>query len=809
MIGNFISPRQQRFPVLAHLLFAGLLGLAGGAPAWGQADTLASIPRQLARYERARVQEKLFLHLDRPVYLSGETMWFKVYAVDGTYSRPLTLSSVAYVEVLDAKNHPVLQGKIALKNAVGQGSFVVPASVASGSYTVRAYTSWMKNFAPETYFHSPVTVLNTFVASGAAARPAKDSVAYEAQFFPEGGNLVQGLRSKVAVKVTDQAGRGVVATGNVLNQQGAIVCTFSTLRLGMGSFLFTPASAQETYTAVLTLGPGQTISRPLPRAYAEGYVMHLERGEQNLLTLTVDATQRPPEMLFLLAHSRQHTALATRLQLVNGHALFLFRSDQLLGGVSHFTVFNEAQQPVAERLYFQRPAQGLALTAQADKPQYGPREKVQLQLAVAATAPTASASLSMAVYRLDSLAAMPSHTIDQYLGLTSELKGNVENPDYYFTANDPEATDNLLLTQGWSRFRWEDVLAPSLPAPKFLPEPNGPVVQARLTRAGTTTPRQGVMTYLSSPSRIIRLNNAVSNEDGLVQFEMHHFNGPQDLVVQTDPQQDSTCQIQLLEPFSTRYRSTPGRAYGLTPRFQNDYEKRHLQAQVQHLYFGKYRNLYARERTDSLGFYGKPDETYLLDKYTRFKVLEEVLREYVPGVVVRIRKDGFHFLVVDKVNKTLLAENPIVLLDGVPVFNINKIMAMPSIKIRKLEVIDSRYFQGLAVYNGVVSFSTYKGDLEGFQLDPRVLVERYEGVQRQREFYAPRYDTPAAAQSRLPDLRNLLYWNPDITVTGTQAQTLNFFTGDQAGRYLVVVQGLAADGQAGSQRLVLEVKPTL
>ncbi|MGY3088561.1 hypothetical protein ACVWYF_001594 [Hymenobacter sp. UYAg731] len=809
MTSHFITFRQPRFPAFAGLFLAGLLGLAGAAPAWGQADTLASLPRQLARYEKARVQEKLFLHLDRPVYLSGETMWFKVYAVDGTYSRPLTLSSVAYVEVLDAKNRPVLQAKIALKNAVGQGSFVVPASVASGSYTVRAYTSWMKNFAPEAYFHGPVTVLNTFVASGAAARPAKDSVAYEAQFFPEGGNLVQGLRSKVALKVTDQAGHGVAATGKVLNQKGAVVATFSTLRLGMGSFLFTPASALDTYTAVLTLGPGQTISRPLPRAFAQGYVMHLERSEPNQLTLTVDATQRLPETLFLLAHSRQQTALATRMQLMNGHAVFVFRPDQLLGGVSHFTVFNTAQQPVAERLYFQRPTPGLAVAAQADKPQYGPREKVQVQLALADADPAASASLSMAVYRLDSLAATPALAIDRYLGLTSELKGPVENPDYYFTANDAEATDNLLLTQGWSRFRWEDVLAPSLPAPRFLPEPNGPVVQARLTRAGTATPRPGVMTYLSSPSRIIRLSNAVSDADGRVQFELHHFDGPQDLVVQTDPQQDSTCQIQVLEPFSTRYRSGPDLAYGLTPRFQPDYEKRHLQTQVQNLYFGKYRNRYATERVDSLAFYGKPDETYLLDKYTRFKVLEEVLREYVPGVVVRIRKDGFHFLVADKVNQTLLAENPMVLLDGVPVFNINRIMAMPSIKIRKLEVVDSRYFQGLAVYNGVVSFSTYKGDLEGFQLDPRVLVEHYEGVQRQREFYAPRYDTPATAQSRLPDLRNLLYWNPNITTTGSQPQTLSFFTGDQAGRYLVVLQGLAADGQAASQRLVLEVKPAL
>jgi hypothetical protein len=180
----------------------------------------------------------------------------------------------------------------------------------------------------------------------------------------------------------------------------------------------------------------------------------------------------------------------------------------------------------------------------------------------------------------------------------------------------------------------------------------------------------------------------------------------------------------------------------------------------------------------------------------------------VPGVLVRIRKDGFHLLVVDKTNKSVL-EAPLMLLDGVPVFDANKIMGINPLKIRKLEVVDGRYYQGPAVYNGIVSFTTYKGDLEGFQLDPRVLVQQYEGVQRQREFYSPRYDTPEAQQSRLPDLRNLLYWNPEINLAGPAAQTLNFYTGDQTGRYLVVLQGLSAAARPGSTSFVMEVKPPM
>ncbi|UOQ81618.1 hypothetical protein [Hymenobacter sp. 5414T-23] len=108
-----------------------------------------------------------------------------------------------------------------------------------------------------------------------------------------------------------------------------------------------------------------------------------------------------------------------------------------------------------------------------------------------------------------------------------------------------------------------------------------------------------------------------------------------------------------------------------------------------------------------------------------------------------------------------------------------------------------------------MSYSTYKGDLAGFQLDPRALIQEYEGVQYQREFYSPSYATAEEKQRRLPDMRNLLYWNPDVTTTATGSTTLEFFTSDQPGTYEVVVQGLAADGLSGTARFQFEVKPAL
>ena len=229
-------------------------------------------------------------------------------------------------------------------------------------------------------------------------------------------------------------------------------------------------------------------------------------------------------------------------------------------------------------------------------------------------------------------------------------------------------------------------------------------------------------------------------------------------------------------------------------------------SQVQQAYFSPYRNLVTLPRTDSSAFYGKDDETYRLDDFTRFPVMEEVMREYVPAVMVRKRKDGFHFLVLDNVRKTVFQENPLVMLDGVAVFDIDKIMAFDPLRIKKLEVLTRGHSLGPLVFSGIVSYSTYTGDLNGFQLDPRAMSIDYEGLQRQRIFYSPQYDNEKARKSRLPDRRNLLFWEPAVSLTKGEKKQLEFYTSDVTGNYTVVVEGISREGACGSAITTFKVK---
>ncbi|TPE39578.1 hypothetical protein [Pontibacter mangrovi] len=781
------------------------------AHAFAQQVPFASINKAFEQHRNHALQEKLFLHIDRPVYVCGETMWFKVYNVDGTRHQPLDMSKVAYVEVLDAQQKPVLQGKIGLKAGLGNGSFILPATLASGNYTVRAYTNWMKNFSPDFYFEQPVTIINTFQQLDAAAKPT--AAAHAVRFFPEGGNLVAGVANKVAFQATEQSsGKGLAFTGILQDQQGDTVAEFSPHKFGIGHFTFTPATGSR-YTAVITLPDSSSFKQKLPVAQERGYALQLQETPTGQLKLTVWQQGELGEQLYLLAHTRQAVAFSAAAALNQGAAVFLVDKAALADGITHFTVFNESRQPVCERLYFKSPAQSLQLNLATNKPHYGIREKVTLDLqAQLPTSQQVPANLSLAVYRLDSLQKSIPESIESYLWLTSDLRGTVENPGYYFSeagATDQEAMDNLMLTHGWSRFAWQDVLAEEPARLQFLPEYNGHRINGRVTLSTTGAPAPRVVTYLASPGKRVRLYNATSDAEGLISFEMKDFFGDRDIVVQSDFTKDSTYHFEIFSPFSDMYGAAKPTSFNISEGLAQALTLRHVQAQVRQAYFGKYINRTVPPAVDSLSFYGQPDEQYLLDDYKRFKVMEEVMREYVPGVQVRRSGGKFRFMVFNRPYKGIFQNNPMVLLDGVPVFDIDKIMAFDPLKVRQLDVITSRFFNGPMVYEGLVSYTTYKGDLAGFELNPKALLQAYEGVQLQREFYAPAYDTPEQRQSRLADLRNLLHWQPNLMVETGKGGQVDFYTSDQQGEYLVVVQGMTESGLPGSQVTTFRVEEPL
>ena len=774
------------------------LSVLAHSTAHAQAAGAGSIAVSLDNYKEKTLQEKIFLHSDRDSYLAGELLWFKVYNVDGKSHQPASVSKVAYVEVFDQDQNPVLQAKISLRDGAGNGSFMLPPTLNSGNYLVRAYTNWMKNFSPDLYFEKPITIVNTFKQLG--LKQQATSSAFDVQFFPEGGHLVNGLQSVVAFKAADAKGKGVHFDGILLNQANDTLSKFKTHLFGIGRFSFTPVAGHK-YRAVLKGADGQVITRELPVAQDKGYTLEVVSADAENLKVTVRTNPLSPapgyHTLYLLAYTRNSATLAEAAHPdESGKVEFTVPKARLGEGITYFTIFNNNKQPVCERLYFKKPEQLLSLSPQTEHKKYDTRAEVKLTVRSAADTP---ANLSVAVYKVDSLQTWQQQSIASYLWLSSELKGTVEEPDYYLTKSGAAAElaqDNLMLTHGWSKFNWNTILGDTPAAYTYAPEYGGHMVAGKVLDAKTKKPAPGIRAYLASPSRHIKLYSAVSGTDGSVLFDAMHFYGKQTLVLQANSRKDSTYTFEIDSPFSAAKPSYRLPHLELTERQEPVLLASSIHLQVQNYYTSQVANNYTLPAFDSTAFYGTPDKSYVLDDYTRFPVMEEVMREYVQPVFVRKRQGRFYFYVVNQPAKAPFDQEPMVLLDGVPVFNTDKIMAMDPRKVQRLDVVSRRYFHGGSTFNGLVSYVTYKGDMAGFEVDPKALLQEYEGMQLEREFYSPVYISEEQRNSRIPDLRNLLYWNPNASVSGPD--NLKFYTSDQTGTYRIVVHGVSDSGQAGT-----------
>jgi len=770
-----------------------------GTTTYGQ--VLPDVQNSFNNYNANALNEKLFVHTDKEAYTAAELIWFKIYNVDGIDHNPIDLSKVAYVELLDANKNVILQAKIAMKNGSGSGSLYIPVTVSSGNFILRAYTSWMKNFSPDYYFSKKLTIINP-QKSPEAVKAIADN--YDVQFFPEGGNLINGITSVIGFKATNQWDQGVNFSGAIIDAKNDTVVKFSPLKFGMGHFTLKP-DINAGYRAVINIG-GKTIQKQLPRINSSGYVINLTDNGSGQLQATVSSDSQNGTV-YLFAHTRGAIKLVANAGLNNGVAIFTIDAAKLGDGISHITIFNDAKQPVCERLYFKRPAANLLIDAATDEQVYHTRKKVTVDIAAKDQGNNQlAADLSLSVYRLDSLQGIGHQDIRNYLWLSSDLRGNIESPDYYFKNTGKEvdeAVDNLMLTQGWSRFDWNKVLNNKAPEFKFLPEFNGPIVSARLINLVNNQPAPDIIAYLSVPGKRLQFSAARSDSIGKLIFNIKNFFGPGEIVAETNTEVDTNYRVDILNPFSEQFANTNLPPLAITAGMQYDMGNHNLGTQIQNIYnINKLRQFYD-PHIDSSAFYGTPYKTYLLDNYTRFTTIEEIMREYVSEVNITKSKGKFNIKVLNEIG--MYEADPMVFIDGVPFFNTNKVFAADPLKMYKLEVVPFTYYLGPSVAGGLFSFTSYKGDMGGNEIDPHAVVLDYDGLELQREFYSPAYDNDAAYRSRIPDFRNVLYWAPYVNTAATGKNSLSFYTSDQTGHYIGVIQGITTNGIAGSQNFMFDV----
>ena len=412
-------------------------------------------------------QEKIHLHTDRTIYIPGENIRFKAYVVDAFSHQFPTFSQYAYVELINSSDS--LVHRVMIKRDVFDlfhGHIFLSDRIPEGDYTLRAYTHYMENMGDDYFFKKNIHIGNLLTEEITRQPRRQARPDYDVSFFPEGGNLTEGILNRVAFKALNQRGASEVITGKIVDNKENIIMEISTVFAGMGSFALFPEMGKD-YFLISKSSSGQEKRFKLPVVQKTYVINTIFRDNLHFIQVkkSPDMPERP---LYLLIHCKGNVLYYAPWNRRNDY--IAFSNEQLPAGVLQVVLLDEQNNPVSERLVFNKIKNQAKLAFSMDKLTYEKRDKVMSELLLTdMEGHPLEGNFSIAITDNNDIAIDSLYTITSSLLLSSELKGHIESPDYYLQDHKyaVNALDHLMMTHGWRRYDLSESLKGNYNRPKI------------------------------------------------------------------------------------------------------------------------------------------------------------------------------------------------------------------------------------------------------------------------------------------------------------------------------------------------------
>ena len=521
------------------------------------ADTvLTNIENRAEEYSKNHVDEKVYLHLSKSAYNAGDTAWFKAYVVAGKNHHLSNLSGVLYAEMVDQNGSVLQRLNLQLDGGLTTGDFLIPVETLAGPYHIKAYTKWMLNDSSN-YFDQKITVLPLAAQQDLGAGKSDDVInqaAFTVQFFPEGGRLINDLRTKVAVKFTQNNKAIENSDGVITDDSGNELASFTTQHGGLGVFALKPQSGKH-YKAKLTFAGNGKYECNLPEAENSGITLGINAiGDTLYVKIAANDVyfkSNKGTSFYILAQSAGEYYYSTAAKLDEPVFTASLNKMRFPAGIARFTLFSRAGQPICERLVFIRNNDQLKLKIDGLKAAYQQGEPVKLTIATKngneAPVPT---SLSIAITNEDLLNKdlTKENSIISSLLLSADLKEHIADAGYYFTHYSEEeqsGLDLLLLTQQYNKYNWKKILSPDNVKEIYLPE-KGLSING-LIRSTDGQPLAGVKISMTCITENF-MADTITDANGKFIFENVNLTGRAKLFLQAQVKDKSEVNIYVQQP---------------------------------------------------------------------------------------------------------------------------------------------------------------------------------------------------------------------------------------------------------------------
>jgi hypothetical protein len=772
----------------------------------------------LAVYSSKYQQERTYLHYDKTAYTAGETIWFKAYLMQGIM--PAEGSKTLYVDWVDDKgnllNHtssPVLDG------GVTNGQFDVPENYKGSFIHVRAYTKWMLNFDTAFLYRKNIRIIPTAVTPPATLPTAITTI----NFFPEGGDLVAGIKNKIAFKANDQWGRPVRVRG-VIQKNGAVVDSLKTHHDGMGFFFLIPEGGAK-YTVKWKDPKSKEQVNDLPTVRPSGISMQIgiASGKRYFtINRTADAAENL-QRLHLVGTMQQTMVFKANANLsTNVTSSGVIPVESLPTGILTITVFDNNWNAIAERIthvnndeYFFP----MEMTVQKWGLSKRGRNEIELQLP-----PEISANLSVSVTDAFIESDSSNNIVSQFL-LSGDLKGEVYRPSYYFKNNSDTITQQLdlvMLTHGWRRFKWEEITKGKFPTITYPKDTTYQTLSGKLFGLSPGQLQSGgsiVMMVKEKDSAAKMVVAPVARDGSFNTPDYVFFDSLRVYFQPSKPLQGSSVSFMTSRLAALNYGD---KNFAGTPFFPDTtgYHRHALLAAEAAAILEQWKGKLLEEVTVTAQ--RKPTVQVLDEKYTTglFKGFDALQFDVLNDPFANSAQNIFNYLQgkVAGLQITTGAGTPsLQWRGGAPLIYLDENATDPSM-ISGIPVQDIAYVKvfrpifmgsGSSMYgsgaNGAIAIYTRKGGDATSKPGTGLSANTVAGYSPIREFYSPNYSTFVRSNEQR-DVRTTLYWQPQIITTGKNNKiTLVFYNTDVFSKALrIVVEGMSADGQLTHMEQLIE-----
>lgn len=811
-----------------------------------------NVKTALTRYMQNRNIEKAYLQLDKPYYAAGDTIYFKAYVTNLLFE-PSNLSENLKVELINSDNKISESLKLKLKDGMAPGDFVLADTLKNGNYHIRAYTDNMIGQAPEKFYDHSIYIVNEPIKTTKPERnsnlissknlkltSAKTNIPnaiLSVQFFPEGGNLLAGVPTKIAFKALNSSGLGVNIKGTVLDDQGNKISSFASTHLGMGAFLLN-AEKGKTYKVEVVYADS-TRNFDLPRATNAGYALAVEQSGLHYLHVKVtSARDNEQSLVNLVAQSGGHVYFTIIGKLQKNTFLATIPYNKLPEGVTQLTLFSATGEPMNERLVFNHNPDLLNIKMDIGNANSHTRQIQKIGIKVRdKNFEAIGGNFSVAVIDETKVPFDEENesTIVSNLLLTSDINGYVEQPNYYFTANTDQIRadlDVLMLTQGYHGFEWKAIFNTDTKKELAENDVTG-IVSGKITNL-TGKPVANVKVQLLSVNNGFFLLDTISDKNGHFVFRSLPQKDSLRYVIQASGKQDrKNTLIELDKQFRPEITNTL-KLIDTTEKFKEalknylSYSKS-FHAQQLKEGFGKnntvLNEVIIKEKRDqkylkyssNLNGPGKANSVITADELAQgCLILTDCIAGKLHGIQFFNGTPYFGHLVGH--------EESAVFIDGIEVISPTMVAGkslggetkadrMNGLSINDIESIEVLTDASLcAIYGseggGGVILITMKrfGDDIPYSGSKKLNYANYmpQGYYKARTFYSPQYELQKISAANT-DLRTTIYWNPNLVTDAEGNTSISFYNADTKGTYRVILEGIDKNGHIGHQILRYQV----